>query len=131
MTESELEEKKQEYLKELDFRTIPAEEIAKMNPAERMAAEDEMSFDKLPHHQQINYPLPLWMLEEVLSDEILVIKIPNYVNGRPTKINTLLIKAAIWLSYRNFLELPEMHRILMCFENTCKTLNQPKIPLSE
>ena len=60
------------------------------------------------------------MLEEVLSDEILVIKIPNYINGRPTKINTHLIKAAIWLSVRNFMELSEMHEILMSFENTCK-----------
>jgi hypothetical protein len=71
------------------------------------------------------------MIEEVLSDEVLVIKIPNYINGRPTKINTLLIKAAIWLTVRNFMEFPEMHQILMSFENTCKTLNQPKIPLSE
>jgi hypothetical protein len=71
------------------------------------------------------------MLEEVLSDEILVVLIPNYVNGRPTKINTKLIMTAIWLSYRNFMELPEMHELLMSYDNTCKSLNQPKIPLQE
>ena len=71
------------------------------------------------------------MLQEVLNDEIIVVLIPNYVNGRRTKINTKLIMAAIWLSQRNFMELPEMHELLIAYDNTCKSLNQPKIPLQE
>ena len=96
-----------------------------------MAAEDERSFKKFSNHQQDNYQLPIWMMQEVLSDEKLVVLIPNYVNGRPTKINTKLIMAAIWLSHRNFMEMAEMHELLMSYDNTCKSLNQPKIPLQE
>lgn len=35
---NELEEKKTEYLNQLDFRTLDPKEFAEMNPAERMAA---------------------------------------------------------------------------------------------
>ena len=46
----EIEERKQQYLGSLDFRTLDQKEFALMNPAERMAAEDERSFQKFSVH---------------------------------------------------------------------------------
>jgi hypothetical protein len=44
LTLEEIDEKREEYLNSLDFRTLDMKEFALMNPAERMAAEDARSF---------------------------------------------------------------------------------------
>jgi hypothetical protein len=38
-----------------------------------------------------SYMIKVSMIEQILMDEKLNIEIPNYINGRPTKINALLI----------------------------------------
>ena len=70
-------------------------------------------------------------IEKVLSSQKLILDIPNYVNGRPTPINALLIKSALWLNLKSFMQLNEIHEVLIAFEIYCREKGSKNIPLKE
>jgi hypothetical protein len=70
-----------------------------------------------------NYMLKVSMIDSILMDEKLNIEIPNYINGRPTKINALLIRTSIWLTLKNYMDEGEIHATLVAFEQMIKTLH--------
>jgi hypothetical protein len=73
------------------------------------------------------------MVDSILMDEKLNIEIPNYINGRPTRVNALLIQTSIWLIQKNYMSEGDIHSSLIVFEQMIKTLNlqQQQLPLSE
>ena len=62
------------------------------------------------------------MIESILMDEKLNIEIPNYINGRPTRVNALLIQTSIWLIQKNYMSEGDIHNSLIAFEQMIKTL---------
>jgi hypothetical protein len=44
------------------------------------------------------------VLEKVLSDPRLNVDIPNYINGRPTNLNSSLILTTVWLTQKNLMD---------------------------
>jgi hypothetical protein len=74
-------------------------------------------------NERDHYMLQVSMIDQILMDEKMNIEIPNYINGRPTKINALLIRTAIWLVLKNYMNEGEIHNTLVAFEQQIKTLN--------
>jgi hypothetical protein len=67
-------------------------------------------------HEKDKYMIKISMIDQILMDEKLNIEIPNYINGRPTKINALLIETAIWLILKNYMNEGEIHSTMVAFE---------------
>jgi hypothetical protein len=65
--------------------------------------DNDFSFDQLSQLQSENYMIDLSIIESVLSDPRLNIDIPNYINGRPTNLNSSLILTTIWLTQKQFM----------------------------
>ena len=70
-------------------------------------------------------------VEKVLSDGKLVVKIPNYISGRPTNMNVSIIKTGLWIWSKNIMEPKDIHECLIAFEIMCKQLKSDSMPLSE
>lgn len=62
-----------------------------------LKANEFLNFGAMSRAEGDNYMLKVSMIDGILLDEKLNIEIPNYINGRPTKINALLIRTSIWL----------------------------------
>ena len=99
-----------------DFEYLSDERRLTLTPAELRAFEEKNSFTSLEMHEQLNYKIEIIHLEKVLSSQKLEIEIPNYVNGRPSSINSELIKTALWIWLKTFMEPEEMHMVLKCYD---------------
>ena len=54
-------------------------------------ATEHINFQTMTKHERDQYMIKVSYIDQILTDEKLNIEIPNYINGRPTKINALLI----------------------------------------
>ena len=59
------------------------------------------------------------------------IEIPNYVNGKPSSLNAELIKTALWLRHKGFMESEEMHNALKCYETSNLATGSEMMQLTE
>ena len=99
-------------------------------PCDHELSED-FQFSQLTITHQENYLIDLIILEKVLSDPRLNIDIPNYINGRPTNLNSSLILATVWLTQKNFMEPQDIHQCLMAFESTANCQKTQHLPYNK
>ena len=68
----------------------------------------------------------------MLSSRDLFVQTPDYVNGRSTTVNLELMKTALALMVRGFLDFRAIHEILIAFDTKCKELDSDNMmPLNE
>lgn len=85
----------------------------------------DFKFENLTLDQQNNYMIDLFILEKVLSDPKLNVDIPNYINGRPTNLNSSLVLTTVWLTQKNFMQPSEVHQCLIAFESMIIKTKRP------
>lgn len=79
-------------------------------------ATEYLNFKTMKKIEKDRYMLDVSLIDSILMDEKLNIDIPNYINGRPTRINSLLIQTSIWLIQKNYMDEGDIHATIIAFE---------------
>jgi len=70
-------------------------------------------------------------IEQLLSSRNIFNRVPNFVNGRQTKLNVDLIKTSLVIVTRGFMDFRQLREAMNGFETHCKSINSDTLPLNE